>query len=208
MDEPSEPVLDYAKPSRFKLSLSRGGSIRLFIYGTVLLLVVGFIHGPTSGQIRLDTGDLQYCWFEIPLRYERMPEPERSKLLSLSASSPRLPGSWVTCVTFPHGGTDNPESGFHLMFKASGIWASEDPHIARWLLEDVQFRVLRGARASPEAEEMIGGLLTTDYIAGRGSSNWARRPPPDRVLPPPRLHTSPSSRDGTPLAACRFSLEL
>ena len=57
MDERPDNVLEYGrKPKGF--AVSRRTVIFVGVVALLLLLAFGFINGPTSGQIRLDTGDL------------------------------------------------------------------------------------------------------------------------------------------------------
>jgi hypothetical protein len=134
MPDSPDNTLSYAgKPSALGslanyLANNRRFWVKAGIIGFLLLLGFGFLHGPTSGQIRLDTGDLRYYWWGIPLKYERMPEPQRSKLLALASKAPAIPAKWVTCDT----------DRFCLSFYWSvAIWADEDPKIARWAMDDI-----------------------------------------------------------------------
>lgn len=109
----------------------------LVVVGLVLFAGFSFLHGPTSGQIRLDTGDLRYCWWGIPMYYKPMPEPQRSKLLALALTTPAVPAKWVTCVTYPKHYTNNPDVQYRGYYWSIGGWADADPTIARLVLQDV-----------------------------------------------------------------------
>src|ERR1041384_6470997 len=100
--------------------------IRTFFIG-LLLLVVGYLSGPTTGEIRLDTGDLRYFWWGIPLRNRPMPEPSRSKLVTLGSKSPAVPADWVVCVTYPLRSSNNTDSMCQSFYRSVAILADEDP---------------------------------------------------------------------------------
>lgn len=138
MADPPKFVLSYAPPpppwSQYLTALRR------FWWVPCVLLVAGALvyfyeQGPTSVEIRLDSGDVRYCWYGIPLKYERMREPQRSRLLALAAREPAIPAKWVTCFE----GRPGPEANPIIPGKYWGIaaWAGEDPNIARWLLDEV-----------------------------------------------------------------------
>jgi hypothetical protein len=129
-------VLDYATPPK-RRSWPKGLTRRLIIYGFMVLAGYGFFHGPTSGQIRLDSGDLRYCWCGVPLWYKRMAEPERSKLMALASMSPAIPAKWVTCVTYPLPSSNNTDLMCSDFYYSVAVWKDEDPKIARWAMEDV-----------------------------------------------------------------------
>jgi hypothetical protein len=111
--------------------------VYLGVFGWIVFVLYFVVRGPTSGQIRLDTGDLRYCWWGVPLMYERMSEPERSRLLALAAASPAIQAEWVTCVRYPLHTSNNPEVAYVERYHVIGLWAGEDPKIARWVLEDL-----------------------------------------------------------------------
>src|SRR4051794_11018966 len=120
--------LDYSRPPgrRCRVRLTRGRVIGL----GVLLVAVGIIlrGGPlTSADIRLDTGDLRYRYLGVPLSYERMPEPQRSRLLALAAGSNVLRPEWHTCATFPKVGSNNPDRMCRGWYFQASVWAAEDP---------------------------------------------------------------------------------
>src|SRR5436309_138335 len=63
---------------------------------TCLILAIGAvtaIDGSTA-EIRLDTGDIRHFYFGIPIGQTRMPEPQRSTLLTLSRGSSVLQLRW------------------------------------------------------------------------------------------------------------------
>jgi hypothetical protein len=134
-----DPILPYAPPPKSPLlqfRLTRRTCIWLAIAFLILLGAYGFLTGPTSGQIRLDTGDLRYCWYGIPLRYEPMPEPLRTHLLAITSTSPRIPPRWVTVVTYSLRGTNNTDAMCWDFYWYIAVRAKEDPHIARLALDD------------------------------------------------------------------------
>jgi hypothetical protein len=105
-----------------------------------ILLVCVTTRGPTTAEIRLDTGDLRYCWWGIPLKYEMMPEPSRSKLLTVASRTPSIPAKWVTCVSKPWTRTTlrTHRTSVHF-YHCIAIWSDEDQKIASWAMEDVVY---------------------------------------------------------------------
>lgn len=91
----------------------------------------------TSADIRLDSGDLRYRYFGIPIVYERMPEPQRTRLLALTAGSSVCRDVWRQCAVFPLRTTNNSDAmcrGFYLKIDA---WIDVDRALARAGIEDV-----------------------------------------------------------------------
>jgi len=140
LGERSDNVLSYGRADhrvRTFLAAHRRGVIIGTVVVALLFLIIVVGAGPTSGQIRLDTGDLRYCRWGIPLSYKRMPEPARSKIVVLAAKSPAVPATWVTCITYPRSPESNTDSMCRGCYWYISIWADEDPKIARWALEDL-----------------------------------------------------------------------
>lgn len=134
------PILPYAPPPKSALRLfrlTRRTCIHLTVYSLIALALYAFVHGPTSGQIRLDTGDLRYCWYGIPLRYRPMPEPERSHIVALASRAPAIPHRWVTCVTYPLPSSNNTDSMCRDFYWSVAIWSTVDRQIARRAFDDV-----------------------------------------------------------------------
>src|SRR4051794_30927178 len=75
----------------------------------------------TSADIRLDTGDLRYRYFGIPIVYEKMPEPQRTRLLALTAGSAVCRNEWYQCAVFPLPTTNHTDGmcrGFYMKIDA------------------------------------------------------------------------------------------
>lgn len=152
----------------------------------LLLLAIALPSGPTSGQIRLDTGDLRYCWHGIPIRYEQMPEPERSKLLVLASKSPGVTAEWVTCTTHPQDTEYRPHALCRYFYHLTAIWADEDPKIARWAMDDMVDFIRHGSLGLPNCAHVLSASLVDwrdqkevkDYCAAHG------------YIPPPAPPTS------------------
>jgi hypothetical protein len=172
MVERTDNVLSYwREPNRLKAFFIVNRR-RMIKWGSVIfLLLLGFgvLYGPTSGQIRLDTGDLRYCWWGIPLKYELMPEPQRSKLLALAAKVPPVSAEWVTCVNYPKHYSDNPEIRYHGEYYSIAIWADEDVNIARWAMDDEVKAIPHGGttRLWP-----ILGYRVLDSSTGKLNVDW------------------------------------
>lgn len=90
-----------------------------------------------SGQIRLDTGDLRYCFLGVPYLYEPMPEPDRSALLSIAKESDLLKPAWHTCVRYPLPTTNNPDLMCRTFYAYAAAWARADGDLGKLALEDL-----------------------------------------------------------------------
>ncbi len=133
-------TLDYCSGPKPKRQIS----LRTVLKWCALLLPVGlvlyaFVYGPlTSADIRLDTGDIRYRYFGIPLVYERMVEPARSTILSLSGGSTVLTPQWMPCESFPLSRWATPrERLYSVRYAAATAWAKVDPKAARLVLEEI-----------------------------------------------------------------------
>lgn len=111
--------------------------IRLGLLVVVVMGAWAFVIGPTSADIRLDTGDLRYRYFGIPLVYERMPEPARSRLRALTSQLGDVGAEWRQCARFPLPTTNNTDSMCQRFYFALSAWMDEDPRIALILARDV-----------------------------------------------------------------------
>jgi hypothetical protein len=111
-------------------------AIRLALFALFLLVAVQFANGPTSADVRLDTGDLRYCWYGIPFRWSRMPEPDRSKLVALAALPPAIPARWVNCANSPFALSHGSQIMTQRSFARATYWLDEDPQLARWAMEE------------------------------------------------------------------------
>lgn len=105
----------------------------------LLLVVLGICIvqaiGPTSAEVRLDTGDLRYRWFGMPLDYSRMAEPDRSKIAALAAMVPAMRAEWAH---FPAPSVlHNPHSQCVGAYHEVAEWSDQDRGLARRLLMDV-----------------------------------------------------------------------
>ena len=103
----------------------------------VLLAALMVWQGPTSAEIRLDTGDLRHCFHGIPVSYTPMPEPQRSQLLALTKMSRLCLPVWVRCAELPQAGTNCKECMCRSFYHYGLAWLDEDPKIALAVLEDV-----------------------------------------------------------------------
>ena len=135
----------------------------------------------SSADIRMDCGDLRYRYFGIPLVYDSMPEPQRSKLLALSAKSKVLKDEWRTCATFPRQYSNNEDRACRSWYEDAVVWAKEDPEMARMLLEDVTAYLraeddLNGS--SKESSWILGSFLVVDEKkdAWAVKPNWRQDP--------------------------------
>jgi len=141
-----------------------------------IVILIGFvgyslISGPTSKQIRLDTGDLRYCWWGICFGYQPMQEPIRSKLLALSAKSPAIEDKWVTCVRYPRLADHHVEVRYLEYYVYITYWDAADPTIARWILEDVTKSIESKTWGTPLVHEILSSAVI-DLSARKLKTNW------------------------------------
>jgi hypothetical protein len=121
-----------------RLPTSRSGrSIAIIALALISLAVLLYGVSHQSVDIRLDTGDLRYRVLGVPVKFTRMPEPQRSQLLALAAQSTVLTPNWVNCCQYPLPTTNHPDSMCMGFYRAATLWIAEDPTIARLALEDV-----------------------------------------------------------------------
>lgn len=175
MAERSDKVLWYSrKPSSVKTFFAAHRRLMILVGVFAVVLFVGFRGiGPTSGQIRLDTGDLRYCWWGIPLYYKPMPEPWRSKVMTLASEAPAVPAKWVTCVTYPLSTSNNQDIMCGDFYVSVAMWADEDPKIARWAMDDVveYIELSHATSGLPNSCHVLGPFLV-DYELGRVRADW------------------------------------
>jgi hypothetical protein len=178
MAERSDKVLWYSrKPSSVKTFFAAHRRLMILVGVFAVVLFVGFRGiGPTSGQIRLDTGDLRYCWWGIPLYYKPMPEPWRSKVMTLASEAPAVPAKWVTCVTYPLPSSNNSDIMCADFYFSVALWADEDPKIARWAMDDLvnSLDVSRARPANPSVFYVLGPFVV-DTDSFRVCADWRDR---------------------------------
>jgi len=118
------------------MRLSRRRKFAVLAIGLIAVAVY-FSLGPTSADIRLDTGDLRYRYMGIPIVYERMPEPQRLRLLQLTKNSSVCTSNWEQCASFPLHTSNNPDGmcrGFYMRIEA---WIDVDKKLALAGAEDI-----------------------------------------------------------------------
>jgi len=162
------PPLDYASNASAaykKLSAKQWALCFLFLL-TLLIVARAIVFGPfTSAQVRLDTGDLRYRFYGIPIHYRPMPEPYRSALLRTAGRSTKLPARWEW-IQF--GGPHNPDSMCQHGYMYAACWESEDPTICRLAVEDMaEFaRACHWNGGLPESCGVASGSLIDQTPAG------------------------------------------
>jgi hypothetical protein len=164
------PTLDYGRAG--KNPRSRRQIIwGLFWTALIVFVLYGVVGGPTSGDIRIDTGDLRYRYFGIPLVYKRMREPERSQLLKLATRSTILKPEWHTCVEYPLASSNNTDSMCADFYFLAAKWIAVDPQIARMVTEDIATYVIRTKvrQGLPQCAPM---LMFVDDINTGVSPQW------------------------------------
>jgi hypothetical protein len=163
------PIIDYSTLRRRRKFSARTAATLFAVIGIPILCAWILLHGPTSGEIRLDTGDLRYCYFGIPFRYSHMPQPQRSQLLSVAAGSSILKPQWYTCVTYPLPTTNNPDAMLEGFYFRATAWISIDPRLARMIVEDIATYVKHtNAQAGlPDSFYLVSGFVVSQNSQGR-----------------------------------------
>jgi hypothetical protein len=166
------------------------GIIAVILALTAILLFSAAL-GPTSVEIRLDTGDLRYFYFGIPLDYEKMPEPARSQLLSLASQSSILKPQWHSIPM--REGSNNVDGMYFGFYRRAAAWVVVDPRIARWAAEDISTQIDQsgGREGLPQSIGLLSavgwtgfGLMAVkpDWNIDRGVLEYLERK--NYVLPP------------------------
>jgi hypothetical protein len=133
--------------------------------------VVGIcFFGHWSGQIRLDTGDLRYCVYGIPITYDPMPEPERSELLAVAAKSSALKPKWVTCVVYPLPSSNNTDAMCREFYFRACAFYNFDPHLMQLLVEAIAAYVdqTQAEEGLPKGEYLCSAFVSD--VNGNGNA--------------------------------------
>lgn len=114
---------------------------RLSIYlGIILSLFAAYLllfdYGKNA-QIRIDTGDIRYCFLKIPYRYVYMPDQERKAILSIIQNDPEIVGQWYICATFPLPSSNNTHLMCRHFYRAASAWVKVSPKIGRLVINDI-----------------------------------------------------------------------
>jgi len=196
MSERSENVLsNWRQPNGLSGFFNRRIMIASGVVAVLFLLGFGFLRSPTSGEVRLDTGDIRYCWWGIPLKYERMAEPQRSKLLALASKSPVIPAKWVTCTEYSLSPEYRPDRMCQGFYWSIAIWSDEDSKIARWAMDDVVEYLNQNAKCGlPQSVHLLNDPIV-DWHARKVNADWRDQDAVKSycaahgyVLPPPSSH--------------------
>ena len=172
------------RPNR-ALRKSGGGVIRFLLVTFILLVLAPILlpsiasTGPSSVEIRLDTGDLRYYWFGIKGRVEPMPEPYRSRLLALSAIPPAVREKWVTCGVVPHDNQHNPEGFYESSYVKVAEWAERDEKLARLLLLDLIEGTKKSSLSNEIRAPLYEAISVIRYEEFRGDSFKGWRDDPE-----------------------------
>ncbi|MFO0838151.1 MAG: hypothetical protein U1D55_06455 [Phycisphaerae bacterium] len=124
-------------------------------------------------QIRLDSGDLRWCYWGVPVWVERMPEPDRSAILAVSSSSRVIRPEWRTCAVYPRRTTNCTEAMCWGFYRRAVEWVPIDRNIARLALEDIaNYIVATGAESSLPDCALLFHSHAIDPNTKRVSPNW------------------------------------
>jgi hypothetical protein len=162
-------------PTPNELTVSRATRRRGRRYALALALVIigwAVVTGPSSADIRLDTGDLRYRFLGIPLYYEPMREPCRTQLLQLARESKTLTDDWCQCADFPLPTSNNTHLMCRTFYCEITAWIKEDPTLALLIAEDVA----RYIRQTQVREGLPESIHLLSYARPDPTGNWILRP--------------------------------
>lgn len=140
----------------------------------ICLFVAGSLTGfGWTAQIRLDSGDLRYCFLSIPLSFDRMPEPQRSAILAIARESGSLPTEWRTCAIYPLPTSNNPDSMCRGFYHEAAAWVAADRTIARMALEDIAayVRKTKAQYLLPDSVWILGPVVVS-WETGAVPADW------------------------------------
>jgi hypothetical protein len=197
-------TLDYALPPPARRAWLRRLKALLWIAPVIALVAYTILHGPlTSADIRLDTGDLRYRYFGVPLAYRPMSEPERTVIQSLAAQSNLLRPEWVKCATYPLRTTNNTDLMCQTFYAGGAAWAKEDRQLAQHLLEDLATYVNKthARKGLPDSCLLLSGFLVQWDNNGKRvvKSNWRNDPDVVRYLHSINYTPAPATRSSDPI---------
>ena len=133
------------------------------------VLLFGEMLGPSSADIRIDTGDLRYRYFGIPVVYRRMPEPYRSGLLAFGRDQDLLRPDWVQCEDFPFGGSGKDYARMFQGFYVKLVpWIGEHRGVARALARDIVRSIKIRKLGLPRGSYLL------DWLTRRGTQGTLR----------------------------------
>lgn len=130
----------------------------------------------TMIQVRLDTGDLRYCYWGVPLEYEPLEPRSRQALLSLN--DPQVPKSWVWCEG--RVGSNNVNWMIQSFYHDAAAWVKTDPQIARLVVRDIAHYVqtTHGSQGLPDCVPMIWPhfIIDTSSHPAKVQPGWQSNP--------------------------------
>ncbi|MEI8196781.1 MAG: hypothetical protein WCI73_12855 [Phycisphaerae bacterium] len=91
--------------------------------------------------------------------------------MTTASKSPALPAKWVTCVTYPLSGSNNPDAMCQSWYYSIAIWVDEDPKIARWAMEDVVNYIQYAKWGLPQSHGLVSNVLV-DWQARKVQADW------------------------------------
>jgi hypothetical protein len=130
-------------------------SLKYFIGILVVIGGMFFFDYGKYAQIRLDTGDVRYCFLGIPFYYKYTPSQTRSAIISITGKDPSVEKKWFTCVIFPKKGSNNVELMYHNFYEEAAAWIRVDPKIASYIFKDIAADIVITS-TKPEKEQPEG----------------------------------------------------
>ena len=78
-----------------------------------------------------------YRYFGIPIVYDRMPEPQRSRLIDLTSNSALCRSEWRRCARYPLRGTNDRAAMCQSFYGRIEAWIDVDPKLALAGVNDI-----------------------------------------------------------------------
>src|SRR4051794_40255162 len=120
---PVNPPSDQRRPGRPLFKWLVAVLLTVLATGVFLPLL-----GPSSAEVRSDTGDLRYRWFGIPLEQQHLGEPGRTKIATLAKIAPSITAEWMQ---FPApSALRNPHLQCVGAYAAVADWSDQDQELA------------------------------------------------------------------------------
>jgi len=115
--------------------------MRIVGYGItliILIIVLRVVFGrPDAAELSLNSGDIRYYYFGLPLKYSRMPEPQRTDIVTVT--SPLLKGGseWAYVPVERTSSDSPPITRFRLFYSQASAWKRADPAICKFIFQDI-----------------------------------------------------------------------
>src|SRR6476659_612697 len=97
------------------------------------IVLGGGFGGPDAAELSLNSGDIRYYYFGLPLKYSRMPEPQRTDIVTVT--SPLLKGGseWAYVPVERTSSDSPPITRFRLFYSQASAWKRADPAVCKFI---------------------------------------------------------------------------